>query len=228
MERQGCISLSSTNTVIHAKFPGQREWSTPLKWQSFWICRMLADPSGSTKTVSPALIFSPLAQFLNVSNTLPCRSITSTKTLSGYRRHGAHLNSFPTCGPSNKTNINPCIVPFIWLCNRSTLLPPVDSEHAKLMDLVTYNAARTFTIPNPSSSNYPNVWPTAVLDAVDSSTTKPTGVSDAKPVWRTPWNPTLETCTWVFFPHRSQSDPLKTKLDYWVVLILDIYFLFFG
>ena len=28
--------------------------------------------------------------------------------------------------------------------------PPADSEHAKLMDLVTYNAARTFTIPNPS------------------------------------------------------------------------------
>ena len=30
--------------------------------------------------------------------------------------------------------------------------PPVDSEHANLMDLVTYNATHTFTIPNPSSS----------------------------------------------------------------------------
>ena len=31
--------------------------------------------------------------------------------------------------------------------------PPADSELAKLMDLVTYNAAHTFTIPNPSKDS---------------------------------------------------------------------------
>ena len=38
--------------------------------------------------------------------------------------------------------------------------PPADSEHAKLVDLVTYNAARTFTIPNPSDDP-PTLAPTA-------------------------------------------------------------------
>ena len=43
---------------------------------------MLANPSESTNTVSPALIISPLAQFLNVSSTLPCRPIPSVKKLA--------------------------------------------------------------------------------------------------------------------------------------------------
>ena len=38
--------------------------------------------------------------------------------------------------------------------------PPADSEHAKLMDLVTYNVARIFTIPNPSNDS-PTPAPTA-------------------------------------------------------------------
>ena len=43
--------------------------------------------------------------------------------------------------------------------------PPADSEHAKLMDLITYNAACTFTIPNPSKdSPTPALTASAKLD----------------------------------------------------------------
>ena len=43
-----------------------------------------------------------------------------------------------------------------------------DSEHAELVDLSTYNATSTFTIPTSSSSDSPTTQPTDVLDTSPS------------------------------------------------------------
>ena len=71
----------------------------------------------------------------------------------------AHLVTKPTSAP-----ISFCAYDYAT-CVR--FYPPEDSEHAKLIDIVTYNATRTFIIPNTNTST-------------DTPTPEPTIMSDAK------------------------------------------------
>ena len=151
MEQQGCMSLSSTDAEIHSTFAG----------------------------VKRAVYFFEMAKFLDMPNagkpiriyqdSQPCIDILTSGAVSKRVKHIAvpvhyvyekvvkgivDMEHIPTAlqpaDPGTKPTSAPVSFRAYDYATGVRFYPPADSEHAKLMDLVTYNAARTFTIPNPS------------------------------------------------------------------------------
>ena len=167
VEQQGCISISSTDSEVQSTFTG-----TKRALYFFDVARFLDMPSAG----EPIRIY---------QDSQPCIDIVTSGSISKRVKHIAvpvhfiyekvfkryiDFEHIPTAlqpaDPGTKSVSAPVLFRACDYAAGVRFYPPATSEHAELMALSTFNAARNFTIPNAPPAKPPtDETPTALLVA---------------------------------------------------------------
>ena len=115
---------------------------------------MLANPSKSTKPATHALLFSLPAHFLKrVKHIAVPVHYVYKKVVKGIIDMEHIPIALQPADPGTKLTSASVSFRAYDYATGVRFYPPVDPEHAKLMDIIKYSADRTFTIPDPSEDS---------------------------------------------------------------------------